>query len=697
MEAATPSLLCALTALGLRLADGRFTVAGKAMLGALPLFLMQMLGRLRQAAEAKKKHPGTAEQRAMCLNPVIDKQDFEERFIGTADLESGDFDYIVVVAGSAGCPLAARLAKSGASVLLLEAGGEAHRSREVQMPKRMYGLWQSEVDWGFRSVPQEHLLPRGRVIDLERGKTLGGSSAINYNMWVRGAPEDYDRWAEEFGCSGWSYKEVLPHFKSIESLEGYDQRYRGDLGPVKVAQTFPPMEEVEDFMRACEATGAERNPDYNAAKLPGAGLTQFNTAQGGREDCFSAFIEPLLRWYPNLRVASETFCHKVVLEESEGQVRATSVVLELRSGQIITVKCRHEVILSAGAVLTPQLLMLSGIGEKEHLKEHGIPCLRDLPVGQNMQDHPFVPSALLGHARTSDATGAQYRNSSGMNAQLFWQSDLDKKREKKLKRSLGADIQIIFVNRPDPSMGLKAGLFLAGQKLFGSLSPDYRSDYKLAASAVASLMRSLLKFQSVREAFTARFFSLTIVNNHNQSRGTVRLRSADPHEPPLIDPRHFSDPQDLEAFVQGYRRMMAVLKHDSMTKHMDPTGVVPLPSADGPQEEIENYILKNSQTTWHYSCTTPMGAVGDPKAVCDPEGRVQGVRNLRVCDAGLMPVIVSGNTNAPCVMMGDKVGAMMARDYAGREARESRGTAVSVPSAASAAPAVAPVALKSSL
>lgn len=242
---------------------------------------------------------------------------------------------------------------------------------------------------------------------------------------------------------------------------------------------------------------------------------------------------------------------------------------------------------------------------------------------------------------------------------------------------------------------MKAGLFLAGQKLFGSLTPDYRSDYKLAASAVATLMRSLLKFQSVREAFTARFFSLTIVNNHNQSRGTVRLRSANPHDPPLIDPKHFSDPEDLEAFVQGYRRMMAVLKHDSMTKHMDPTGVVPLPSADAPQEEIETYILKNSQTTWHYSCTTPMGQLGDPKAVCDPEGRVQGVRNLRVCDAGLMPVIVSGNTNAACVMMGDKVGAMMARDYAGRATSQLSGR----DTAAAPVPAggVVPVALKSSL
>jgi len=694
MEAAAPSLFCALAALGLRLQHGQFTMAGKAALGALPLLLAQMMGRLRQLARAKGKHPGTAEQRALCANPTVQKQDFEERFLGTAELGSMTFDYIVVGAGSAGCPCAARLAKSGASVLLLEAGGEAHRSREVQMPKKMYSLWQSEVDWGFRSTPQEHLLPRGRVIDLERGKTLGGSSAINYNMWVRGAPEDFDRWAAE-GCTGWSYQEVLPHFKSIERLEGYDARYRGSSGAVKVAENFPPMEEVDDFLRACEETGDSRNPDYNGAYLPGAGPTQFNTDGGGREDCFSAFIEPMLRWYPNLKVASETFCHKVVMEKSkDGQVCASGVVLELRTGELVTVKCRHEVILSAGAVLTPKLLMLSDIGEEEHLKEHGIECLRNLPVGQNLQDHPFVPSVLLGPAKPENVSTAQYKNSSGMNAQLFWQSDVDKQREQRLNRPLGADIQIILVNRADHSMGLKAGMTLAGVHLFQSLSPDYRSEYKLLASAMDSLLRLLLKSETITTAFRSRFYSLTMVNNHAQSRGTIRLRSSDPHDPPLVDPKYYSDPDDVTAFVQGYRRVTKLLHHPSMMKHFDPTGVVPLPAADAPDAEIEAYIRSNSQTTWHYSCTTPMGAIGDPKAVCDAQGRVQGVGNLRICDAGLMPVIVSGNTNAACVMIGDKVGSMIARDYATRPDAHATSPAML---GGSSATGMTPVSLKSSL
>eukprot|EP00913_Durusdinium_trenchii_P028950 g27144.t1 len=360
MDAAS-SVTCALAALALRLKNGQLTTAGKALLGALPILLMQWRflhlsrrfsgGVLARLSLAPKETPGHCRAAGLVLQsgdpeggPVSWQawhEDFEERFIGTKEaLESGSFDYIVVGSGSAGCPLAARLAKAGASVLLVEAGGEAQRSMEVQMPKKMWRLWQSEVDWGFRSVPQEKLLPPGRRLDMERGKTLGGSSAINYNMWVRGAPEDYDRWAEEFQCQGWSYQEVLPHFKSVERVSAAIGDASGDAASSAAAfrgrggAVKPRMEEVEDFLRACEETGDARNEDYNGPRLPGVGYTQFNT-EGGREDCFNAFIEPILRWYPNLHVASETFCRKVLLEKTDGQVRATGVQVELRTGDIL--------------------------------------------------------------------------------------------------------------------------------------------------------------------------------------------------------------------------------------------------------------------------------------------------------------------------------------------------------------------------
>ncbi|CAJ1460881.1 unnamed protein product, partial [Effrenium voratum] len=218
-------------------------LSGRWLLAALVVAGLRAL----RAFIAQKLHPGTAQQRRRCLNPGLGPADFEERFLGDAErLQGRRFDFVVLGSGSAGCACAARLARSQAkaSVLLVEAGGEAHRSALVRIPRRAFGAWQSEIDWGFRTTPQKHLLPPGRVIDLERGKTTGGSSAINYNLWVRGAAEDYDRWERRFGCTGWGYKDVLPHFEAVEQA-------------VSVAPLFPPAAEAQDFVEACQALGAE--------------------------------------------------------------------------------------------------------------------------------------------------------------------------------------------------------------------------------------------------------------------------------------------------------------------------------------------------------------------------------------------------------------------------------------------------------
>ena len=260
-------------------------------------------------------------------------------------------------------------------ILLIEVQTKKPEISGVFFPKKPPVLKPLRIDWGFRSTPQKDLLPEGRVIDLERGKTLGGSSAINYNLWVHGAAADFYRWETQYGCEGWSYKEVLPHFQALERFsEGSEasevsSTARGKEGLIGVAPLFPPLPEVEDFMKACEShADANRIKDYNAGYLAGVSPVQLSTGgtAGGRQDCFSTLVEPLLKHYPNLQVVSETFCRKVLLESD---LQARGVELELRSGEVLRISCRKEVVLSAGALLTPQLLMLSGIGEEAHLKD----------------------------------------------------------------------------------------------------------------------------------------------------------------------------------------------------------------------------------------------------------------------------------------------------------------------------------------
>ncbi|CAK9048244.1 unnamed protein product [Durusdinium trenchii] len=499
------------------------------------------------------RHPGTAPQRALCFNPSLRVTDFEERFVGT---------------------------KSSASVLLIEAGGEAHRCALTQTARNAFRCWQSEIDWGFRTTPQQHLLPRGRVLDLERGKTTGGSSAINYNLWVHGAPQDFDRWAEQYGCKGWSYKEVLPHFKSIEKVTGSYGDSRGKEGPVAVAELFPPLPEVEDFIKACEEhADAQRTLDYNAGQLSGVAPVQLctNGSGGGRQDCFSVFVEPLLREFPTFQVASESFCRKVLLEQSNLQARG--VELELRTGEILQIQCRKEVILSAGALLSPQLLMLSGIGDEHHLRKHGIECLRHLPaVGRNLSDHAIIP-VLAQMTEGSKFLGNRVRNSCGTHGVYFWQSNIGKSREERLGRSMGSDLETIFNSRIELS--------------------------------------------------------------------SVSLQSSDPHVLPVVDPNYFSEKEDVDAMVEAFRRMMRIFAAPSFAKYLEKFHPS-TPRADAGEAEISDYVRSSSRTTWHYSCTTRMG-ITEKDSVCDPEGRVHGVKNLRVADAGLMPEVVSGNTHAACL------------------------------------------------
>mmetsp|Transcript_62815 Transcript_62815/g.147337 ORF Transcript_62815/g.147337 Transcript_62815/m.147337 type:complete len:706 (-) Transcript_62815:25-2142(-) len=697
-----PVLLSLAAVLTLKLKTGQLTAAGKALLAALPLLALRFKRAVEKQKAALGRHPGTAEQRALCYNPALAREDFEQRFIGkAADLADRTYDFVVVGTGSAGCACAARLVKAGASVLLVEAGGEAHRSPLAQCPRKMWQMWQSEIDWCMRSTPQQHLEPKGRVVDLERGKTLGGSSTINYNMWVRGAPEDFDRWASDHGCEGWSFKDVLPHFRAIERMEGspeftVDPRYRGQAGPVAVAECYPSPTGVDNFLQACKNLGAKRG-DYNTTDINNvSGPTQFNTHGGGRQDCFTSFIEPLLRWYPKLQVVSETFCRKVLLDKEAATPRAVGLELELRSGEVVTVRCSQEVVLCAGALMSPQLLMLSGVGEAAHLQSHGIDCVVDSPaVGQHLQDHPMVPMLVLGTEKAQELEPRGHvTNSSGLHAQWFWQSEVDKERSKRMQRPTGADIQTIFLHRLDPAVMGKVATTLAAD-LFQRWTPDLRSGYfwRPASDAMYWLVKQLKDYSSVGEA-VGTMFSITTLNNHPDSRGTVRLQSADPHVPPLVDPNFLAEKTDVDALVEGYKRARQIAEQPSLKPYINTEVGLPMPDPNEPWEVLADFVRKKATSTWHYSCTTRMGPIGDKTCVCDPKARVQGVQGLRVADAGLMPFVVSGNTNAASVMIGDRVGYLIAAEFTKKDLKvvQDVPSGISVP----LQPA-APMALKSSM
>ena len=409
-------------------------------------------------------HPGTAEARQNCDNPAVAPDEFEQRFVATAArLQDQTFDFIVVGAGSAGCVAARRLSMDpNVSVLLVECGGEAQNAANVRSATKIFSLIRSEVDWGLVSTPQPQL--GGRVIPLDRGKTLGGTSALNWHMWVRGAPQDFDRWADECGCGPeWSYRNVVQNFQNLERLSdktstvrhrapeepsGVDYEVRGANGSLTPNVVFPPLKEIDAFIEACAANDIKPTVDYNGADQYGVGYTQQSTNinNGRRNDAFTCFVEPIIRERPNLHIASEAMCLKVLFSPDK---RAKGVRLQLPTGRAIDVLCNKEVVLCAGAIHSPQLLLLSGVGDATHLREHGIPVVADIPaVGLHLQDHPGF--ALFGHVR-EDVVEEDYKNkragTGGLNGVAFFKTDEDRRRDAERGSDSGPDAELVALTR----------------------------------------------------------------------------------------------------------------------------------------------------------------------------------------------------------------------------------------------------------
>lgn len=496
------------------------------------------------------------------------------------------YDYIVIGAGSAGCVVANRLTENPAlSVLLLEAGSEDVQSA-IHTPLLWTSLWGSEVDWAYATEAEPAY--NNRTIACPRGKVLGGSSSINAMIYMRGNRYDFDHWSK-LGNRGWNYAEVLPYFTKSEQQQRGPSAFHCVDGPLAVSDPQDPHPFSLIFLEAAAELGYLRNSDFNGAQQEGAGLWQHTIKDGKRQSTAVAFLHPI-RQRPNLTIETQTFMTRLLFEGR----RAVGVAFR-RDGADHHVTASKEIILSAGAINSPQLLMLSGIGPAEELRSLGIPIVADLPgVGQNLQDHA---RAVVQYQATHNIP--VHPASNHAEAGMFVHSGIDP------------------IDPADTAPDL--------QLHFGFP----RDDNNLMAVG----------------------FGMSPTPVRPQSRGHIRLRSVDPVDPPLVQGNYLVHPSDMARMVAGVKIARAVLQARALDGFR---GEEAAPGASVQSDEaIVEYIRATGDCIWHPVGTCKMGQ--DPLAVVDSHLRVHGVQGLRVADASIMPTITSGNTNAPTIMIGEKI------------------------------------------
>jgi len=521
-----------------------------------------------------------------------------------------EFDYVIVGGGSAGCVLASRLSEDpNLKVCLLEAGGEG-RGWGVKIPLGiMFTVPWPFINWGFKTLPQPELDFRRTY--QPRGRVLGGSSAINAMIYTRGHASDYDAW----GLPGWSYKEVLPYFKRAEGNARLGGEWHGQEGPLPVNDSYTgnPLQQV--FLDAARQAGFPQTDDFNGANQEGVGIYQVTQKEGERWSVARAYLHPVLS-RPNLKVLTGARARRVLFAGS----RASGVEYS-RGGRIESVQARREVILCAGAFQSPQLLMLSGIGDAAELKRFGIPVLKHLPAaGEGLQDHLDI--TLIHRANSADTLGG-----SPAGVLRLLRDALRFRRER--RGMLTTNIA-------------EAGGFLKSDPKLPM--PDIQLHFCVAVvHNHGRTLRHLLHG-----------YSLHACALRPRSRGRVSLASADPMAAPAIDPRYLSDAADLDVLKKGFKMARAILDAPAFAPYRRSEMFTAKAQTDA---EIEAAIRARAETIYHPAGTCRMGA--DAGAVVDAELKVKGVEALRVVDASVMPRLIAGNTNAPTVMIAEKAADLL--------------------------------------
>jgi len=536
------------------------------------------------------------------------------------------FDYIIVGGGSAGCVLASRLSEDPAVRVALVEAGPSDGSVLIHCPAGLAVLAKNgQANWCLQTVPQPGL--NGRRGYQPRGKVLGGSSSVNAMIYTRGHPGDYDAWAAQ-GNPGWSFADVLPYFKRAEHNERGADAWHGQGGPLNVMDLRSPNAFLPAFIEAGEQAGYPRNPDFNGPEQEGVGAYQVTHRNGERFSAAKAYLPPHLG-RANLQVITDALTTRVVMDEEETPPRAVAVEYRGHGGRgpLQTLRLREggEVVLSAGAFGSAQLLMLSGMGPADHLREHGIHVVRDMPgVGSHLHDHVDVV-LVVNAPRVKELFGLSLGGVARMAKGIFeW-----RRRRSGMLTTNFAEAGGFIKSSPDEPI------------------PDLQLHF-----VVGKLV------DHGRKTVLGHGYSCHVCLLRPRSRGTLRLASADPQAAPLIDPAFLQDPDDMARLLRGFKLMRRVLQQPALTRH---GGTESASSARAQSDaQIEQFIRDHADTIYHPVGTCRMGP--GPMDVVDARLCVHGVAGLRVVDASIMPSVVGGNTNAPVIMVAEKAADMMRGD-----------------------------------